>query len=41
MPDSLVESQFDALEEPTNALTISGEEEIKKIVKKIKNKFNI
>ena len=41
MPDSLVESQFNTLEEPTDALIISGEEDIEIIVEKIIKKFNI
>ncbi len=41
MPDSLVESQFKDLEEPNNALTISGKIDIEKIVKKVEVEFDI
>ena len=41
MPDSLVESQFKDLEEPNNALTISGKIDIEKIVKKVEVEFGI
>ena len=41
MPDSLVESQFNDLEEPKNALIISGNENINSIFNRVLQEFNL
>ena len=41
MPDSLVESQFNDLEEPKNALIISGNENINSIFNRVLQELNL